>query len=44
MPSTSTCSPHFRRLPALYMLPGDVSKKLHLEPIDFRASFRRVVG
>ncbi len=35
---------HFRQSPALYMLRGDVSKKLHLEPIDFRASFRRVVG
>ena len=31
----------FRRSPALYLLQGDVSKQLHLEPIDFRASFRQ---
>ena len=34
----------FRRSPSLYMLRGDVSKQLHLEPMDYRASFRRVVG
>jgi len=34
----------FRTSPLLYMLRGDVSKQLHLEPIDYRASFRRVVG
>ena len=31
----------FRTAPRLYMLHGDVSKQLHLEPIDYRASFRR---
>jgi len=34
----------FRRSPTLYMLRGDVSKQLHLAPMDYRASFRRVVG
>ena len=34
----------FRASPMLYMLQGDVSKQLHLEPIDFRASFRRIVS
>lgn len=34
----------FRRSPSLYMLRGDVSKQLHLAPMDYRASFRRVVG
>jgi hypothetical protein len=34
----------FRTSPMLYMLHGDVSKQLHLEPIDYRASFRRVIG
>ncbi len=34
----------FRRSPALYLLQGDVSKHLHLEPLDFRASFRQFVG
>lgn len=32
----------FRQKPTLYMLQGDVSKQLHLEPIDYRASFRRL--
>lgn len=32
----------FRETPALYMLQGDVSKQLHLEPVDYRASFRRL--
>jgi hypothetical protein len=32
----------FRQKPSLYMLQGDVSKQLHLEPIDYRASFRRL--
>lgn len=32
----------FRRAPLLYMLRGNVAKQLHLEPIDFRASFRRI--
>jgi len=34
----------FRDSPALYMLRGDMSKRLHLEPLDYRASFRKVVG
>lgn len=34
----------FRESPSLYMLQGDVAAKLHLEPLDFRASFRRVVA
>jgi hypothetical protein len=34
----------FRVSPLLYMLRGDVSKQLHLEPLDFRASFQRVVA
>lgn len=34
----------FRQSPALYMLRGDVSTQLHLEPIDYRASFRRIAG
>ena len=33
----------FRESPALYMLRGDVSKQLYLEPIDYRASFRLLV-
>lgn len=33
----------FRQAPSLYMLQGDISKKLHLEPMDYRASFRRMV-
>lgn len=32
----------FRSTPLLYMLRGDVSKQLDLEPIDYRASFRRI--
>lgn len=34
----------FRTSPLLYMLHGDVSKQLNLEPIDFRASFRRIAA
>ncbi len=34
----------FRTTPALYMLRGDISKQLHLEPIDYRASFRRIAA
>jgi hypothetical protein len=34
----------FRQKPALYMLRGDVSQQLHPEPIDYRASFRRVLS
>lgn len=33
----------FRQSPSLYMLRGDISKQLHIEPIDYRASFRRVI-
>jgi hypothetical protein len=33
----------FRVAPSLYMLRGDVAKQLHLEPIDYRASFKRIV-
>ena len=33
-----------RTTPMLYMLHGDVSKQLNLEPIDYRASFRRVAA
>ena len=32
----------FRQRPMLYILSGDVARQLHLEPIDFRASFRRL--
>jgi hypothetical protein len=32
----------FRQSPALYVLRGDVSTQLHLESIDYRASFRRI--
>ena len=32
----------FRTTTMFYMLRGDVSKQLNLEPIDFRASFRKV--
>jgi hypothetical protein len=34
----------FRTAPLLYMLRGDVSKLLHLEPIDYRASFRKIAA
>jgi Domain of unknown function (DUF3883) len=34
----------FRQSPALYMLRGDVSRQLQLEPLDYRASFRKVVS
>jgi hypothetical protein len=33
----------FRQAPALYMLRGDVGAQLHLEPMDYRASFRKMV-
>lgn len=33
----------FRESPALYILQGDVSRQLNLEPIDYRASFKRLV-
>jgi hypothetical protein len=34
----------FRKKAALYILQGDISKHVHLEPLDYRASFRRVVS
>ncbi len=34
----------FRESPSLYMLRDDLSKQLSLEPLDYRASFRRMVG
>ena len=34
----------FRQAPMLYVLRGDVSRQLHLEPIDYRASFRRLLA
>ena len=34
----------FREEPRLYVLRGKLSDQLHLEPIDYRASFRRLVG
>lgn len=34
----------FRAAPMLHMLQGDVSKHLHLEPIDYGASFRRIAA
>lgn len=34
----------FRAAPMLYIIRGDVSKHLHLEPIDYRASFRRIAA
>lgn len=34
----------FRAAPRLYMLRGDVSAHLHLEPLDFRASFRKIIA
>ncbi|MDY7574458.1 DUF3883 domain-containing protein [Actimicrobium sp. CCI2.3] len=34
----------FGTQPKLYMLQGDVTRHLHMEPIDFRASFRRMIA
>jgi hypothetical protein len=34
----------FRQSPALYILRGDIFKQLHLEPIDYRASFKRLTS
>lgn len=34
----------FRSAPSLYMLRGDVSRQLHLEPLDYRASFRKLMA
>jgi len=33
----------FREAPALYILRGDISKHVHLEALDYRASFRRLL-
>lgn len=34
----------FRQEPAIYFLRGDISSHVHLEAIDYRASFRRLVA
>lgn len=34
----------FREEPAVYFLRGDIASHVHLEAIDYRASFRRLVG
>ena len=34
----------FREEPKLYILKGSLADQVHLEPIDYRASFRRLVG
>ena len=34
----------FRQSPLLYMMRGDISKQVHLDPIDYRASFRQLVS
>lgn len=34
----------FRTSPAMYMLRGDVSKHVHLETMDYRASFRKLAA
>ncbi|SDX47094.1 hypothetical protein SAMN05518669_1056 [Variovorax sp. YR634] len=34
----------FRERPRLCILKGSLEDQIHLEPIDYRASFRRVVG
>ncbi|UCU96330.1 DUF3883 domain-containing protein [Hydrogenophaga taeniospiralis] len=34
----------FREKPRLYILKGQLADRLHLEPIDYRASFRRLVA
>jgi hypothetical protein len=34
----------FREAPALFMLRGDVSLRVNLEPLDYRASFRKVLS
>lgn len=33
----------FRKTPTLFIIEGDISEKLHLEPIDFRASFKKYI-
>ncbi len=34
----------FRQMPGLYILRGDISKHVHLEALDYRASFRRLAS
>jgi len=34
----------FRDVPSMYILRGDISKQLHLEPLDYRASFKKLVA
>ena len=34
----------FREVPKLYILKGRLASQLHLEPIDYRASFRRLMS
>jgi hypothetical protein len=34
----------FREAPRLYTLKGDLSRQVHLEPLDYRASFRKLVS
>lgn len=34
----------FREEPKVYIVKGKLAEQLHLEPIDYRASFRRLVG
>ena len=34
----------FRDSPRIYILRGDLATQLHLEPMDYRASFRRLVS
>lgn len=34
----------FRGAPSMYVLRGDISKQLHLEPLDFRASFKKLLA
>lgn len=34
----------FRDSPAMYVLRGDIAKHLHLQPMDYRASFRRLTA
>ncbi len=34
----------FRDAPSMYILRGDISKQLHLEPLDYRATFRELLS
>ncbi len=34
----------FRESPSLYMLQGNLANQVHLEPIDYRASFKRLLA